>query len=218
MATPKSPYEVIFTPEKYDEKLFKLDHTFDLDKFHPPSSDDLKRGKREEHVKAGYTRLRPDARIEAIIKTDPPDGNPSQGKHDIEWWYEPFRVTFFLRDIEVYISSNYPENSCPYRATYVHETEAHVVASIRVFLAQKDKIVTALNGMASILPRKDKRNQVSPENLKSHSDRLEARIGDIIKEELRNLSKELKEESARQDTHYDSVYKQCSMDEWNMKI
>jgi hypothetical protein len=159
--------------------------------------------------RAGYTRARVRKRARIAWGHGP-------GREDgkIPFFARSVNVYFWLDPIEVFVSSDYAEGSCPYRVTLQHEM-SHVRAFLRIFHSYRSAMVRALNSLS--FPTENAPRWVDRGDLAT----LQASLGEPVAQAVRDVAGELvaamRDDRTAKDSPsaYAAVYAQCPADQWN---
>jgi hypothetical protein len=194
MAEPKKPYYVSFAADRIPTSV---DHS----KSNP--------GPTSGSVRAGYTSMTVDAKL-TIAWSDEPD--PSGGP----FFAQSVNVFFFLKDIKIAISSDYPKKSCPYKVTYEHELEDHVQPSIKLFYSFRDAFIKKINGIS--VPAQDSPQQLKPAEAAKLQQSIETSLVEAIKDTKAEITSKLEAHQRSVDTkaHYKKIYAKCPAGDWDV--
>lgn len=122
-------------------------------------------------------------------------------------WADSVEVDFSYTKMDVYISSQYPEGSCAYRAILAHENQ-HVEINRRVLAKYVELMRRALRGNRTI-PTKDR--PLVAASFKEGQDIISRRIQRIIQPLYRHYQKEVLWDNRMIDTmkNYRRIEEQC---------
>jgi hypothetical protein len=127
--------------------------------------------------------------------------------HRLCVWADSVEVDFSYTKMDVYISSQYPEGSCPYRVILAHENQ-HVAINQRVLKKYLALMKRAIRRDRSI-PTKDR--PILAGSFKEGQDIIAARIARIIQPLYGRYKREVLGENRKIDTmrNYRRIQAQC---------
>lgn len=111
-------------------------------------------------------------------------------------WVDSVNISFSYAQMDVYISNQYPEGSCPYRVILNHENQ-HVAIDQRVLARYRTVIERALRKSRYIPTKARPMSVVSINNGKAI---IDARLNRIVNPILEAYKKEIIRENGRIDT------------------
>ncbi len=122
-------------------------------------------------------------------------------------WATSVEVDFSYTKMDVYISSQYPEGSCPYRMILAHENQ-HVAINQRVLKKYVALMKKAIRRDRSI-PTRNRPIQVG--SVKEGEDIIEARVNKIVQPLYEGYKKEVLRENKKIDTlrNYRRIQAKC---------
>jgi hypothetical protein len=123
-------------------------------------------------------------------------GIQRNGRGAICVWAETVNVTFDYRQMDVYISNQYAEGTCPYRAILAHENQ-HVAINLRVLKKYKILMERALK-MDRTIPTKG--NPLSVRSVEDGKKIISQRIERIVNPLYARFKREITLENGKIDT------------------
>jgi len=134
---------------------------------------------------------------EHSLKMDYQVGGLEHPNHDgFCVWLESVNVDFSYVTLDVYVSSQYPEGTCPYQVILNHENH-HVSIDQRVLAKYRARIDWVLKHNRSIPTRRHPMTVVSMENGKAI---LSAKLNAIVDAVTRDYQKEITRQNGKIDT------------------
>ena len=132
----------------------------------------------------------------------------------IPLYVQSVNIFYRLEPIEVFVSSDYVEGSCPYRATLTHE-RSHVEAFLGIFHAGRALLLDRLNSVT--IPTEANPTLTDPANIQTMQDTIGERMRQVILSHSGDLVGQMKVDRADKDapTAYAAVYAQCPSTEWS---
>jgi hypothetical protein len=125
-------------------------------------------------------------------------------------WVESVQVDFCYDKLDVYISSQYPEGSCPYRVILSHENQ-HVAIDQRVLAKYRTLIEKALKRSRSIPTKAHPLSVVSMDNGKAI---INKRLDDIVNRLTAAYQKETIRQNGKLDTPTNYKRTQALCNNW----
>lgn len=127
--------------------------------------------------------------------------------HRVCVWANSVDIEFSYTKMDVYVSSQYPEGSCPYRVILAHENQ-HVAINQRVLDKYVNLMRRAIRRDRSI-PTKDR--PISVSSFKEGQDIISGRISRIVQPLYRRYKKEVLAENRKIDTmrNYRRIQAKC---------
>lgn len=158
--------------------------------------------------RAGYTRVRNNKRMSIAW-----DNLPALNDGRLPLFAQSVNIFYRLDPIEVFVSSDYAERSCPYRVTLSHE-RSHVEAFTRIFHASRATLIAALASVS--VPTRNSPIVVDPANVSQIQDEIGERLRQVIIQHTANLVQQLEADRDSKDssTAYAAVHRQCPSNEW----
>ena len=158
--------------------------------------------------RAGYTRVRVQKSASIAWEFEAPDAS---GR--IPVYAQSVNVFYRLDPIEVYVSSDYAENSCPYRVTLHHE-RSHVEAFARIFHAARATLVSQLAGLS--VPTEHAPMPVPPADVEAFQNNIGTQLRAIVNAHSRDLVNGMEADRNAKDSPaaYSLVYGQCPASDW----
>ena len=111
-------------------------------------------------------------------------------------WVDSINVSFSYAQMDVYISSNYPEGTCPYQVILNHENQ-HVAIDQRVLAKYRAIVERALRKSRAIPTKAHPMSVFSMNNGKAV---IDARLNRIVNPILATYKKEITRENGKIDT------------------
>lgn len=127
--------------------------------------------------------------------------------HRVCVWADSVEIDFSYTKMDVYVSSQYPEGSCPYRVILAHENQ-HVAINNRVLKKYLGLMKQAIRRDRSI-PTKDR--PISAGSFKEGQDIIAARIARIIQPLYDHYKREVRWDNRMIDTmrNYGRIQAKC---------
>jgi hypothetical protein len=123
-------------------------------------------------------------------------------------------VFYTLDPIEVYVSSNYPNNSCPYRVTLAHE-QGHVWAFLRIFHEARASLVAALEAVD--VPTISRPERLPPSDVEARQDAIGELLRQVVLVHSRGVTQRMNADRATRDSiaAYEAEYRRCPPEQWS---
>ena len=145
------------------------------------------------------------------LKTDCQIGSLTHGRgKGVCVWMESLQLYFGFNKMDVFLSSNYAEGTCPYRIVLWHENQ-HVAINTRVFKKYRALMERAVRRERSI-PTKG--NPLSVGSLQQGKAVITAKIGRIVNPLYARFKNEVAAENAKIDTPANYRRTQALCKEW----
>ncbi len=158
--------------------------------------------------RAGFTRVR--VRKHMTIAWGHGSAR-SDGK--IPFFARSVNIFFRLDPIEVFLSSDYSEDSCPYQVTLEHE-RSHVRDFLRIFHSYRQPLIRRLNSIS--FPTENNPLWVTPGNLTSLQETLSNPVVQAIREVANAMKTAMEADRNTKDSPaaYAVVYARCPTHAW----
>lgn len=147
---------------------------------------------------------------EQSIRTDYQIAGSHRGKGPYCVWADSLNVEFCYTKMDVYVSSQYAEGSCPYQVILEHENQ-HVAINQRVLQKYFDLIQQALKKDRSI---PTKANPMIVPTLERGKTAIAARVDHVVTPLYKRFIKEVASENAKIDTLANYKRTQAKCKEW----
>lgn len=158
--------------------------------------------------RAGYTRVR--LRKQMNI---PWDTGAAQGNGRVRLFAQSVNVFYRLDPIEVYVSSDYAEGSCPYRVTLQHE-RTHIRAFLRLFHSARESLINLLEH--GDVPTRDAPRLVEPGDVEAVKDTIGEQLRQVILSHSAALVRRMEADRDAKDapSAYAALHAKCPASEW----
>ncbi|MDJ0719872.1 MAG: DUF4157 domain-containing protein, partial [Prochloraceae cyanobacterium] len=185
--TSVTPYYVSFVNAKIPEKP---NHSFSF-------------SSRKGANRAGLTQVKVQKKLKFFW-----DRGAARPDGKVPFFARSVNIFFRLDPIEIYVSSDYAEGSCPYRATLEHEKE-HVKSFIKIFHSYRDKFIKKIYSIS--FPTEASPLWSDPGNLSTIQTSLEKLVVQAIKDIANELNADMRKDRAAKDSPsaYEAVHTQC---------
>ena len=162
--------------------------------------------------RAGYTRVRLQKHISIAWGNAP---LASDGR--IPLYIQSANIFYRLDPIEVLVSSDYAEGSCPYRVTLAHE-QSHVEAFLRIFHAGRASLLERLADVA--IPTLVNPVLVNARDIQTTQDSIGEGVRQVILAHSAGMVADMEADRTAKDAPaaYRAVYTQCPAASWEEGI
>ncbi len=159
--------------------------------------------------RAGYTRVVFGKRMTVAW-----DSGPMEQGGVVPLFVRSVNIFYTLDPIEVYVSSNYPNNSCPYRVTLAHE-QGHVSAFLRIFHEARVSLVAALEAVD--VPTISSPARLPPSDVEARQDAVGELLRQVVLVHSRGVTQRMNADRARRDSAaaYEAEYRRCPPEQWS---
>jgi hypothetical protein len=194
---PATPYYISFINARLPEK--------------PIHSAYLPVSRKNKANRAGLTRVRLKKKIKFSW-----GHRPTRKDGRVAFFAQSVNIFLRLDPIKIYVSSDYAEDSCPYRVTLKHEQE-HALSYCNIFHSYRDQLMKELNSI--FLPTESSPLWLSPGDFSKIQVFFEKRIYRIIKNTVTKMKFDMQKDRIARDSPsaYATVYDQCSLNDWLMR-
>jgi hypothetical protein len=164
---------------------------------------------REMVNRAGFTSVRLTKQMTIMWE----DG-PVREDGKLPFFTRSVNIYFGLDPIEVFVSADYTEGSCPYNATLQHE-ESHVRAFLRIFHSYRQILIQRLSSI--VVPIESAPHWLIPAEIGSFQTSIQNSIAEVIKNTASELKAEMEADRNTKDSpsSYSVVYAKCPVSQWN---
>jgi hypothetical protein len=144
------------------------------------------------------------------LKTDYQLGGIQRGGGQYHVWAESVHVDFSYNQMDVYVSSQYPEGSCPYQVILWHENQ-HVSINTRALAQYKNLIESALKRSRNI---PTKAHPIMARSMNEGGKIIAARINQIVTPLYSKFKMVVLRENAKIDTIANYRRTQAKCKQW----
>ncbi len=158
--------------------------------------------------RAGYTRVRIQKRMSIVW------GNGSrQADGRVPLFARSVNVFYRLDPIELYVSSQYAEDGCPYRVTLAHE-RSHLRDFLRIFHSGRAALLEVFSGV--VVPTASAPRLVQPDDIGDVQDEIGVALATVIRTHSTQLAQKMEIDRNAKDTPaaYRILHAQCPASEW----
>lgn len=142
------------------------------------------------------------------------DNGPARADGKLPFFAQSVNIFFRLDPIEVFVSEDYDEGSCPYRVTLQHE-QSHVEAFARIFHSYRQRLIQQLNAIS--VPTESAPELVLPAEISALQNSIAAGIVEVIRTTASQLVADMEADRNAKDSSssYAAVYGRCPAGQWN---